>query len=100
LEDTTPVGQFSPRGDSPYGCVDMAGNVWEWVNDWYAEDYYQTCVMYGSQSNPTGPEEGNYRVVRGGSWDYNPVDLRVASRSWKSPGDRVKDLGFRCVCSK
>ena len=91
--DTTPVGQFSPVGDSPYGCADMAGNVWEWVNDWYQDDYYR-----GAPSrNPPGPANGSARVVRGGGWDYDDYGLRAAYRNLDlDPTDRAGDLGFRC----
>jgi formylglycine-generating enzyme required for sulfatase activity len=61
--DTTPVGAY-PQGASPYGALDMAGNVWEWVADWYGEDYYRESPG----ENPLGPASGTNRVVRGGSW--------------------------------
>jgi len=60
---TAAVGSYS-AGMSPYGSYDMAGNVWEWVQDWYATDYYQR----GTVRNPKGPDNGGSRVVRGGSW--------------------------------
>jgi len=56
-----------PDGASPYGIMDMAGIVWEWVADWYDADYYQNSPA----QNPTGPDSGTYRVLRGGSWDDN-----------------------------
>jgi serine/threonine-protein kinase len=92
VKDTTPVGKYSPQGDSPYGCVDMAGNVWEWVNDWWDEKYYQTSPG----SNPTGPASGAYRVVRGGSWFTNDYNLRVSYRLRGFPDIGFNNLGFRC----
>jgi formylglycine-generating enzyme required for sulfatase activity len=61
--DTAQVGSY-PLGASPYGALDMAGNVWEWVNDWYDSGYYSVSPY----SNPQGPDSGIYRVLRGGSW--------------------------------
>jgi len=91
---TAPVGSF-PNGISPFGGYDMAGNVWEWVLDWYSEKYYN-----GSPTeNPYGPDNGQYRVRRGGSWD-NPTDsLRVTIRDGFYPTDRGNFLGFRCARS-
>lgn len=65
LGDTSKVG-FYPTGKSFYGAYDMAGNVWEWVNDWYDSGYYDESLL----SNPVGPASGGYRVMRGGSWNY------------------------------
>ena len=74
--DTNAVGSY-PAGASPYGALDMAGNVWEWVNDWYDGSYYS--VSPGS--NPPGPATGTYRVLRGGGWSTINVQLlRAASR--------------------
>ncbi len=78
--NTSPVGSF-PSGVSPYGCYDMAGNVWEWCNDWYGGNYYGSSPT----SNPAGPSSGTYRVLRGGSWCTNGNNCRSANRSWNSP---------------
>ena len=93
--DTTPVGRYSPAGDSPCGCADMAGNVCEWVADWYAADYYD----HSPEQNPPGPASGQYCVVRGGSWYYNLNYVRSASRGRDDPSDTFSDIGFRCGVS-
>ncbi len=92
--NTTAVGSY-PGGASPYGALDMAGNVWEWVSDWYDDGYYS-----GSPAkNPHGPADGAYRVLRGGSW-YNDVNLlRAANRLRGNPNYTGVDNGFRCVVS-
>ena len=69
------VGSY-PSGASPYGALDMAGNVWEWVNDWHSDSYYS--ISPGS--NPPGPLSGTYRVSRGGLWYYYEGFLRTADR--------------------
>ena len=91
---TAPVGSY-PEGASPYGALDMAGNVWEWVNDWYQEDYYS--VSPGS--NPQGPATGESRVVRGGSWNARSNFVRSADRGGLIPGNWGYYYGFRCVRS-
>ena len=88
----TPVGIFED-GKSPYGVYDMAGNVWEWVSDWYDPNYY---TMSPSQ-NPTGPPRGESKVIRGGSWGSGPEALRSADREIHSPSFRGLGTGFRCA---
>ncbi|MCC6606238.1 MAG: formylglycine-generating enzyme family protein [Anaerolineae bacterium] len=90
--DTSAVGSY-PAGASQYGALDMAGNVWEWVNDWYVSNYY-TSSPY---SNPTGPETGIYKVLRGGVWNQSWSTLRVASRGIDDPSSEYFTTGFRCV---
>jgi len=90
--DTTQGGSY-PLGASPYGALDMAGNAWEWVNDWYQSNYYSVSPY----SNPPGPQTGTYRVLRGGSWYYSDYDLRVASRYNVYPSIQTNLVGFRCV---
>ena len=108
--DTSRVGSY-PAGASPFGVLDMAGNVWEWVFDYYAASYYEKS----SDTNPSGPEDGglNYlRVIRGGGFQDNFIGLRVSNRGYEVGPDpfalpnedsyygksSVK-IGFRCVQS-
>ena len=78
---TAPVGSY-PAGASPYGALDMAGNVWEWTADWYDDGYYAVSPA----SNPTGPDSGQYRVLRGGSWNHDRSGMRTAFRLDSSAG--------------
>jgi formylglycine-generating enzyme required for sulfatase activity len=93
--DTSRVGNY-PSGASPYGALDMAGNVWEWVNDWYQSNYYSISPS----SNPPGPSSGTHKVLRGGFWLHLSHDLRVADRTNRYyPADRPYYFGFRCAVS-
>src|SRR5271157_5990489 len=88
----TPVGLY-PRGATPEGIEDLAGNVWERVADGYGEDYYRKSPG----RNPKGPDPGELRVLRGGAWDVVPRGLRAAVGLGFVPDGRVADIGFRCV---
>jgi formylglycine-generating enzyme required for sulfatase activity len=88
----SPVGMYE-EGKSPYGLYDMAGNVWEWVSDWYDPDYYTSSPS----KNPTGPLQGHSKVIRGGSWGSGPKDLRSSDRDSHLPSARGMGTGFRCA---
>ncbi len=94
--DTTAVGSYE-SGKSPFGLYDMAGNAWEWVNDWYDGKYYGYQIS--QMSNPQGPSTGQVRVFRGGSWDSFDHDLRSALRARVDPTAATFYLGFRCARS-
>jgi len=88
--DTSPVEDYQPNG---YGLYDMAGNVWEWVDDWYGANYYSVSPL----DNPPGPDAGTFRVLRGGSWHFQPFSLRGAVRWHYDPTNRDNDIGGRCA---
>ena len=83
------VGQ---KHANAFGLYDMLGSVFEWVNDWYDENYYRT----GPSQDPTGPASGESRVLRGGSWMNHPVNIRASFRLPFNPDKRVFSFGFRC----
>jgi formylglycine-generating enzyme required for sulfatase activity len=88
--ETAPVGSF-PEGESWCGALDMAGNVREWVADWFG--YYSA----DPQNNPIGPEEGQATIPKGGSWLDTPEDLRSSNRGQNTPDYTRHKVGFRCV---
>jgi len=95
MEDLVSVGKAAevgtrPKGASPFGALDMAGNVWEWCADWYEWDYYTRSPA----ENPSGPDQGRQRVLRGGSWGL-PSDVRSALRVPELPTFRAPYVGFR-----
>jgi formylglycine-generating enzyme required for sulfatase activity len=86
---TSPVGYFAPNG---YGLYDMADDVTEWCWDWYGTPHGQP-----TNTNPTGPVTGSYRVLRGGNWNSHAYGARCASRDYNAPNYAYNDFGFRCV---
>ena len=87
-----PVGSYE-AGKSPYGLYDMAGNVWEWVNDWYDPHYYETSP----KRNPNGPAAGIKRVLRGSGWQNETPTVRIFTRVESDPTMRNESTGFRCA---
>ncbi len=90
LERTAKVGSYAPNA---FGLYDMHGNVWQWCQDWYDENYYKNSP----REDPPGPAQALNRVVRGGGWGDEGEDCRSAFRDWNEPRDRGSDLGFRVV---
>lgn len=93
-EDTARTGSFE-LGISPFGVLDMAGNVWEWTADWYAADAYRQ----DTDDNPMGPELGDTKVLRGGAFNDSAVTVRSANRHHTAPNNPSYTIGFRCAIS-
>jgi formylglycine-generating enzyme required for sulfatase activity len=89
---TAPVGSY-PLGKSPYGIEDLAGNVWEWVQDWHDAEYYSRSP----ERNPVNATPGTSRVLRGGGWLNGLAFVRAANRSGNAPDFRYGAIGFRCA---
>lgn len=93
FDQTSPVGQF-PQGASPHGVLDMVGNVWEWCSDWYEPGYGSGAA----RTDPVGPESGQYKACRGGSWMNHGYSCRVTMRARRAVDFSDAYIGFRVVC--
>ena len=89
---TVPVGSYE-GGKSDYGVYDLSGNVSEWVFDWHYPEFY----LFSPKANPTGPEKGQYKVIRGGNWMNNADDVRLTYRNATVPKLQTRTIGFRCA---
>ena len=92
MKDTSPIGTYSDSG-SPYQILDMSGNVWEWVSDWYDASYYTSSPSI----NPQGPTSGEAKLLRGGSWSNPGEFARAGYRGYAKPTLTGNNVGFRCV---
>ncbi len=95
VNKTTEVGSYE-AGKSDYGVYDLSGNVAEWTHDWHYPEYY----LFSPKENPPGPEDGQYKVIRGGNWKNSAHDVNMVYRNATVPKLRSKTLGFRCVKSE
>ena len=92
---TSPVGSFAPNG---FNLVDIVGNVWEWISDWYDPEVYQSRSAREPTEDPeVYVDKLHKKVVRGASWLSIPVETRVSNRGFFTPADAVRDFGFRCL---
>jgi formylglycine-generating enzyme len=91
-ETVAPIGDRE-KGTSPYGAHDLAGNLYEWVSDWYDDTFYTTQPTI----NPHGPPEGTVKVQRGGSYINSPYRLRATFRTKGDPTEHDPHVGFRCA---
>jgi len=94
-ETVSPIGNRD-KGKSPYGVHDLAGNLYEWVMDWYDEEFY-TKFAKNPAINPRGPSEGTAKAQRGGSYINNPYRLRSSFRTKGDPTEQDPNVGFRCA---
>jgi sulfatase modifying factor 1 len=90
--DTSPVGAF-PKGATPQGVQDMAGNVWQWTLDFYDAGYY----AHSKPEDPEGPQSGTQFTLRGGAFTSSPADVRSTNRYARGPDERARNVGFRTV---
>jgi formylglycine-generating enzyme required for sulfatase activity len=95
IKGTTPVIKYASRGASPFGVMDLMGNVSEWCADWYDAKYYASSP----ERDPQGPQDGDWHVLRGSAWDAAPDLARCASRDYIVPEIGYATVGFRCACA-
>ncbi len=89
----TGPGKVGSYPANEFGVHDLAGSVSEWCSDWFEREYYKVSPA----ENPTGPETGLYKVIRGGAWSDSPARITVFFRNWVRPNQKTPNLGFRCV---